>query len=113
MRQLGAKLAGVAPVRQVHDVLGAEVAPGVMTLGEEVSGRDTIFHSDVARWACRRSVTLGVADGGGGWGSVPMGMPSSSMGVTMEARIRGVWGSTLKIFRLIEQGPNGLVRQGT
>ena len=38
-RQPGAKLAGIAPARQVHDVLGAEVAPSVVTLGEEVSGR--------------------------------------------------------------------------
>ena len=59
---------------------------------------DTIFHSDIARWAHNRSVTLGVADGGGGGGGVPTGMLSSSMGVTMEAVIRSVWDSALKIF---------------
>ena len=72
---------------------------------------DTIFHSDIAWWARRRSVTLGVADGGGGWGGVPTGTPSSSMGATMEARIKGVWGSASKNFRLIERGPNGLIKQ--
>ena len=69
---------------------------------------DTIFHSDIARWARRRSVTLGVAAGGGGGGGIPAGMPSSSMGATMEAVIISVWGSASKIFQIIEWGPNGL-----